>query len=434
MTLIADEQGLGKTCSATAFCNFWKLSKVLIICPKSLMINWEREWASWTVHTDLVVEKVVSGKPYPKNADVVIINYDICSTFTQEIKKHTWDVVILDEAHYIQNRQTARARFVLGGTRASGHGPLAYKKMLLLTGTPCDRPINLWVFCRLADPEGLGRNYHSFGKRYCNAHETKWSKFDVSGASNLDELNILLKRFMIRHVKEQVCEQLPAKQKILLPVTSGKLTEETLIHREIQQFKRVNPEEYLDPDDTNFKDMISRLDKNTVADVIQSLADLAKTRQAIAELKLPSVYEFADGILEQGRKVIIFGYHRAIVKALAEHYGEKCVHIIGGMETEERQSAVDRFQNDPNITVFVGQITAAGVGITLTAACDVVFAEIDYRRSAIEQAIDRAHRIGQVNFVNAYFIVLDRSLDARIIETYMKKDSVVRKIITPTES
>lgn len=398
------------------------------------MINWEREWNAWTVHTNLRVSRVTSGRPYPVEADVVIINYDICSTFSKEIKAHKWDVVIIDEAHYIQNKQTARTRFILGGTRNSGVAPLSYKKMLLLTGTPCDRPINLWVFCHLADPDGLGRNYHAFGKRYCGARETRWSKFDVSGASNLDELNILLKRFMIRHTKEQVCEQLPAKQKILLPITTGKIGEDTLIHREIQQFKRVNPEQYIDPDDAEFKTMISGLDKSTVLDVIQSLADLAKTRQAIATIKLPSVYEFTESILDQGRKVIIFAYHRAIVKALTEHYGEKCVHIIGGMETEERQSAVDRFQNDPNITVFVGQITAAGVGITLTAACDVVFAEIDYRRSAIEQAIDRAHRIGQVNFVNAYFIVLNQSLDARIIETYMRKDSIVKQIITPTES
>lgn len=429
VTLISDEQGLGKTASACVFCNSWKVKNVLIACPKSLMLNWKREWERWTVH-DLTIG-LASPTSIPLT-NVVIMNYDILYRYRAHLRSVDWDIVIADEAHYLANPKAQRTSLFLGefNKRRKVAEPIKYKKMLLLTGTPMDRPINIWPFCKLADPNGLGKSLTHYRQRYCDGHFGKFGYIDT-GASNIPELEERLKNFMIRHVKEEVCKELPPKQRTLIPLMVDKQAMEDLIKREIELYNSIKNVEEVDT--TAFEDTAKKLSKGP-AGAITSIADLAKTRQEIAKYKLSAVYEFVDNIIQQGQKVVLFAYHRSIIEQIVDTFPDTCVHIYGGMDTDTRQKNVDRFQNDPKCMLFVGQLHAAGVGLTLTASSTVVFAEIDYRRSMIEQAVDRVHRIGQVNAVNAYFIVLNNSLDASIVEKFLAKEEVVKQIITPTRS
>lgn len=436
VTLIADEPGVGKTAQAVAFVNCFLPKRVLIICPASLKVNWSREWAKFTVHDEMSVGIAFSKKGWP-DADVVIVNFERLKKYDSEIKAHTWDVVIIDEAHYIKNPDAERTQCILGRRAKRKHkkrpaqeaiAPLRFKKLLMLTGTPLlNQPVDLWVLCQLADPTGLGADYMKFTKRYCAGWNAPWG-YDTTGASNLDELKRLLKeRFMIRRHKADVLKSLPAKRRVVLELPTDGLNVSTLLKREIALYDRASQVTDVTAD---FEEQVAKLKDQQVSEVVEVVEDLAATRQEVALKKLPMVFEFVDNLLDQGEKVIVFAHHHAVADALWGRYGETAAIITGKVTGDtKRQAQVDKFQNDPNCRVFIGQIKAAGVGHTLTAAYSVVFAEIDYTPANLEQAEDRAHRRGQLNAVTAYYLVLEGSLDAGIIQKVVEKQSVISQAI-----
>ena len=133
-------------------------------------------------------------------------------------------------------------------------------------------------------------------------------------------------------------------------------------------------------------------------------------------------------VLEDAGKLVVFAHHRAVVAELAEPFGDAAVTLTGSDSTESRQASVDRFQEDPTCTIFIGSITAAGFGLTLTASSHVVFAELDWVPAHMTQAEDRTHRIGQKGSVLVQHLVLQDSLDARMVGTLLKKQRVVDQV------
>jgi len=159
---------------------------------------------------------------------------------------------------------------------------------------------------------------------------------------------------------------------------------------------------------------------------------LAKVRKETAMLKIkPAVALLKDVMACE--KVVVFAHHRAIIHALVEEFGSKCVHIIGGMDTESRAQAVRRFQNDDRCRIFVGSIRAAGVGVTLTAASHVVFLELDWSPAVMAQAEDRCHRVGQKDSVLCQYYVFRDTIDEWIAKTIIQKD-VVATLALPTDA
>jgi len=161
------------------------------------------------------------------------------------------------------------------------------------------------------------------------------------------------------------------------------------------------------------------------AGVNAAFGELAKLRQATALAKVPLVIEHVKSVLDDAGKVVLFAHHRAVIQELAEPFGDAAVTLTGSDDLASRQATVDRFQSDPSCRLFIGSITAAGFGFTLTASAHVVFAELDWVPARLTQAEDRTHRIGQRDSVLVQHLVLEDSLDARMIGTLIKKQRVV---------
>jgi SWI/SNF-related matrix-associated actin-dependent regulator 1 of chromatin subfamily A len=156
-----------------------------------------------------------------------------------------------------------------------------------------------------------------------------------------------------------------------------------------------------------------------------AFGELSKLRQATAVAKVPLVVEHVTNALLESPKIVVFAHHKAVVREIAAAFGDAAVTLTGADSAEARQAAVDRFQRDPECTVFVGSIRAAGLGLTLTASAHVVFAELDWVPANLTQAEDRTHRIGQRESVLVQHLVLQDSLDARMVRTLIKKQRVV---------
>lgn len=446
-TLIADQPGLGKSPQSVVVANtIENLTSTLIICPASLKRNWEREWNRWTIHSHLSVG-IANGKYFP-NTDVVIINYDILHNWEKELRLRVWDLLICDEAHALKTKGTRRTAHVLGGqyetkvTVNTRDGKTKKKKKrikvdrirarkrVFLSGTPMlSRPIDLWPLAEACDPTDLGRDWYTFTRRYCAAWDAPWG-YDTSGASNLDELQHKLRsKFMIRRTKEQVLKELPPKRRQIIefPAEGAK----RLLDREIQMYERFSGLLETVPSPPSPGDKAQpREYEDAVAGLVGpeqeiALEDFALLRQEVALKKLPMAVEFINELLEAGEKVIVFAYHKAVINELRVLYPQAAC-ISGDVPQHKRQDQVDKFQNEPECNVFIGQHIAAGTGHTLTASSHVVFVELDWTPGNMEQCEDRAHRIGQeAASVNIYHLVLEGSLDARMIESLIEKQKVI---------
>lgn len=437
--LIADEMGLGKTVQAIGYCNITKPSRVLLIVPASLRINWYREWLRFTT-LDLTVGIVAGGKPENwVNTDVVIVNYDVIKKQRDQIDQTHWDVVICDEAHKLKNPTAGVTLATLGAvknTKASSGGITA-GNWVFLTGTPIlNRPIELFPLINRIAPD-VFNNYYQYGNRFCGAKRTSFGT-DYSGASNLELLNTTLRsNGMVRRVKADVLTELPPKVKQVIPLAPNGATAD--IKREQEVFKRAQAQ----LDDALVNKELSKASEDPAV-WQQSLANLNRAkgimfseisaaRLEVAKHKIKPVVEH---VLATSGKIAVMCYHRVVVDSVMAELkvkGIKAVKLTGGCSTEARQQAIDSFQNDPETKVFVGTIKTA-VGYTITACSHVLFAELDYVPANIAQAEDRCHRIGQQSSVLVQALVFDGSLDGNMAKTLLDKANVIKSALDDDEA
>ena len=419
--LIGDEMGLGKTIQALGILNASpEIKRALVVCPLALKLNWQREAEKWLVEKRPVFV-LPSKEKFPVAGSVVaIINYEIMSKH-KELFSAPWDIVIFDESHYLKNPKAQRTIAAIGKERRGG---IPAKRRIFLSGTPLlNRPVELWP---LLESTGIFSNFFAFAKRYCNARNTKYG-WDMTGASNLQELQTVLReKLMIRRLKKDVLTELPAKRRQVLPWSPETREEKEALKSEIEAMKAARK---ADAD-------IKTAEKETVSGLKEvyskTLAEVALARHRTALVKLPRVIDLVEGLLEDGEvvKIIVFAHHLDVVRALkAGLKNFRPVSLSGDDSPEARQSAVDAFQNDLSAKVFIGGIRAAGVGITLTAASTVIFAELDWTPGAMMQAEDRAHRIGQKNSVLILHPVLNESIDAKVAKTLVRKQEAIEKTL-----
>ncbi len=274
--------------------------------------------------------------------------------------------------------------------------------MLFLSGTPLlNRPAELWTIVHALDPEGLGKWKSHFEKRFCDLHETKYG-WDKSGASNLPELNLKMRRFTIRRLKKDVLRELPAKRRQVIVLEPSKAVRK-LLEREKEAFEKLTLKKGWRPD----------------------FSEMAAERKAVALAKVPALIEHVRETLDSTGKLVIFAHHHAVIDSLASEFGNTAAIADGRTPMKLRQAAVDRFQNDPSCKLFICSIHVGGTGFTLTAADTVVFAELDWVPGNLTQAEDRLHRIGQLRSVLVQHIVLNYSLDASMVETIIRKQGIV---------
>lgn len=417
-TLIADEMGLGKTIESLGVLNADPTVKfVLIVCPASLKLNWQREAERWLVEERRIG---VAGKTFPDDADVVIINYDILAKWAKKLRR-VWDVLIVDECHYVKNKKAKRSKRLYA---------IEARRKLFLTGTPVlNRPAELWAAISYLAPDEFP-SFWAFAKRYCKPQKGRYG-WDFGGAANLSELHDrLCSTIMIRRTKADVLDDLPPKRRQVIELASDHLAGLIRVEdeawreheRRLAKLRRITRA-------PRGREITTEEMKRLREGVNASFGQLAKLRQVTALAKVPLVVAHLRDVLEDIPKVVVFAHHRAVVAELAEPFGDEAVTLTGGDSLEDRQAAVDRFQEDETCRVFVGSITAAGLGLTLTAASHVIFAELAWVPAHLTQAEDRTHRIGQTDSVLVQHLVLQDSLDARMVGTLLGKQHVIDRIV-----
>lgn len=426
--LLADEPGLGKTVEVAGVINMNpEYRNILIISPNSLKINWKRELEKWLVNEYTI--GIVNRNDYPENTDIVIINYDVADKHKEKLHAREWDLLVADEAHALKNADAKRTKAILGkGKRIKG---ITAKHKLFLTGTPIlNRPIEAFTLLNALDPENWGSQW-KYAHRYCGAVHNGYG-WDFSGASNLEELNMKLRgTIMIRRTKAEALPELPPvfHQVIELPSTAELrrlMKEENKTwggKQDIMDRLRAAVEiAKVSENEDDYKEAV----RNLRSGMAESFAEMSKIRQDIAIAKIPYVIEHLSDV--EG-KVIVFFHHREVGFQLKEALGDNAVMVMGGDSVEDRQDAVDRFQNDPAVKYFLGSITAAGVGLTLTASSHVVFVELDYRPAMMNQAYSRAQRIGQKNNVLVQYLLVEDSLDVKMAHDLIRKQEIIDKAL-----
>ena len=407
--ILADDMGLGKTTSTVIASIESNVKKVLIVCPASLKINWKREIEEYSDDHVLIVE----GKKWGSTFKYYIINYDILKNFhttenTEESEAYKiiinegFDLAIVDEAHYISNSQAQR-------TKLLNDILLKIPKVWLLTGTPMtSRPINYFNLLKIVNSP-LTLNWKSYVLRYCKGYQFRVGGrkvWNTSGASNLDELREQTKAVVLRRLKNDILD-LP--EKIISPIWLE--LKNSFYDDELTEFLRISEEN-------------KKKESITV-----TLNRLMKLRQLIAIEKVDHTCELIDRVLEQGRKVIVFTNFTMSLDMIYEKYRKKAVVLDGRMSKDRRQQSVDRFQNEDKIKIFIGNIKAAGVGITLTAADTVIMNDLSFVPADHSQAEDRAYRYGQKNSVLVYYPVFENTIEMTIYNILQKKKDIIDQVM-----
>lgn len=408
--ILAFDQGTGKTTAAIIAALECGAKKILVICPASLKINWMREFRFYTDRSIYICD----GKKSEEGHDIVIMNYDILKNF-HEIKqknskkndeesfitKENFDLVISDESHMVSQPQAMR-------TKIFNDIAKNVERVWLLSGTPMtSRPINYYNLLNLVG-SNVAQNWVKYVVRYCNGKQ-KWvagkKVWDAMGASNLSELHERTKDVMFRKLKEDVLD-LP--EKIISPI---------YLELNSSEYERLMGEYH----DWRKKEKNQHLNLH--------IAKIAELRQLIANQKVKHTIELIDNVIEKDKKVIVFCNFTESLEAIYNHYGKKAVRLDGSMNKTQRQDSVDRFQNDDSVMVFVGNIKAAGVGITLTSAETVIFNDLSFVPADHAQAEDRAYRYGQKNNVLVYYPIFYNTIETVIYSILDKKKSIISKVL-----
>lgn len=414
--------GSGKTAQSLHAIEKLGATPCLVVCPASVKFNWQREVDMWFPGRTTTIVNGRKGD-IPK-ADYVIINYDLLVARLPQLRMIGFKGLIADEFHYAKN---AKAKRSIALNSLAVRIPVKFG----LTGTPIlNRPVELPQQLKiLGHLQNFGGDW-KFKQRYCDARK-KWtphgSAWDFNGASNLPELRKKLFEgpyaIAIRRTKDQILRELPPKQIVGIPVDlKGK--------RQYQEAEKALRAHLIE------KGLLGEgggKERRHMAEVMEKggIGALAQVRQALALGKLDMAKQWIQDFLDgSDMKLVVFAHHREVVTTVFEHFKDVAVKLQGGDSQRSRQDAIDRFQGDDNVRIFVGNIQAAGEGITLTAASNVLFLELAWSPALLEQAEDRCHRIGATaESVNIYYMLGVDTLEEDLLDIIRQKRKVVDGVL-----
>jgi SWI/SNF-related matrix-associated actin-dependent regulator 1 of chromatin subfamily A len=394
--LIADAPGLGKTVQAIAYAQLHNL-KTLIVCPLSVVINWQREIKKFAGKKSTIWD----SKHYDGELDnqFHICHYDAVAKISKALRDQKFDLLVCDEATYLKNRQTIRAKSILGSWKERRKYPgIKTKYSIFLTGTPVmSRPIEAFSLLNFLDKERFNNFYH-FVERY--------GGWKGEAPRNLQDLHDRTKDLVIRRKKDQVLKELPKKQRNDLYV---ELTKEE--KKEYQQL---------------LKEVFGQWKISGKP----SVTHMPKLQSFLIQKKIPRLVEMIDEFLDNDRSILIFSNYLEPLRFLTEHYGDKAALLTGDMNRNQRQESIDRLVNgQAKIGCF--SLLAAGMGIDgLQKVIDtVVFLSLDWVPANHEQAEDRTHRIGQTNQVQAYYMLCEDTIDEYMRDILKEKQKVADLVV-----
>ena len=445
-----DAPGLGKTAECILTSNALEARRTLVLCPASLRLNWEREIWLWSTLENVSTYPVLSSRDGVSLAhDYVILSYDALRNdgIYNAILDQMWDHVIFDEAHYLKDpKGNVRTTRTIGGVKKE----IEYEGIIsrcghitAATGTPVpNQPIEIYNLARMMDwssidhmsLEAFRNYYYSEGWGWKVGHYTARDK---SGGAvekygrhkgvvrnmprRMNKLQHAIRStWMVRRLKEHVLDQLPERQYHLLPVEKTAGIRKVIKHEGWQKAERLyefNPGSF----DTS----------------IPIDGSISTARRLMGEAKAPVVASYCRQLLDEGvTKLVVCAWHRSVLTTLRESlqsYG--LVYMDGGTSPTAKQDAVDCFQTDPKIRIILGQQQPLGLGWTLTAAQDVVFAEFDWVPGVNDQMLDRIHRRGQEgSYVTGHVPFVPGTLEEKIFGRVVEKGRAIYASLDENET
>ncbi len=390
--LVADEMGLGKTLQALGWLHLHPEARpAVIVCPASVKLKWKSEIKE-CIYADA---QVLCGKtPYGTDSDILIVNYDVLDGWIRYLLEIDPKVVILDECHYIKNHRTKRARYIAELVKD--------RPVIGLSGTPVmNNPLESYNIIRTIEPN-VFPNFRFFEETYC-----------CGGNKALYRLHEkLIDSIMIRRQKKEVLKDLPPKVRGMVPV----------------EIDPSDMEKYKETEDDLFGMFEEYDDFDSMYKSGQALKAINAMRKKAGEIKLPGIISWIGDFLDCDGKLVVFAHHRDVVESIHEAFPNS-VMLYGGMDANRKDQAVQSFQHDPSVRLFVGNMKAAGVGIDLTASSNVAFAELPWTPADITQAEDRCHRIGQNDSVNVFYLLAPNTIDDRMMEILNEKQLIVDAVL-----
>lgn len=442
--ILGDKPGIGKTLQAAVAAKATleamnPSGRIVVITPGNHKIGWMREIRQWC-GADETIQVLNGDSTIDASVRWIVVNYDILGAHYQALMDLGFDVLIVDEAHYAKNHDAMRSKLVVGGKQKvkiqlseaqrkritsqfvrdanaanvpidkaklkkalnptqtiqiEGLAGAARLRVFPLTGTPLDnRPKDLFAQIRMVG-HPLGRNFREFAMQYCDPQYVKKGKriygTNFDGKSNLGELRERLAPvFLQRHANVSGGELHRTWTPVELDLTIYRsiMAEYDAKRREKARNREV-------------------MSKN------EQLAYYNEARRAAALAMVPNTIESVEQVVEADEKVIVFSYFTDVIKQIKEHFGDAAIVIDGSVTTtinkktgtSKRQAAQDKFQSDLNVKVLIGQLTAAGVAVTLTAANYVKFNDMDWKPGTHFQCERRAYRRGQTKDVFVEYMI-----------------------------
>lgn len=392
--LLADEMGLGK--SMQALLALPAGAAGIVVCPASVKFNWRAETARW--RPDLAVE-VLAGRGsfrWPAAGQIVVLNPDILPELPDDEPRHADVYLVADEAHAYKSHRAARSKRIKRLAELCGHA-------WALTGTPLlGRPFDLWG---VLSSFGLAKTVFGWAKfiELFGGHKNRWGGWEFA-AQPLPEAAERLRRVMLRRRREEVLPDLPGKTRRTVEVNG--------LSRDLRERC-----------DALFAEYAADLDD----DELPPFSEFSALRAELAESRIPALVELVEPYEEAGEPVIVASAHRAPVEALGQREG--WATILGGTPPEQRTDIVRRFQGG-ELRGLAMTIQAGGVGLTLTRASAMIFADLDWTPALNLQCEDRICRIGQHASACCYTILTsDHPLDRRVADLLGAKAALIEQAV-----
>lgn len=406
--LLADEMGLGKSLTALVVAQIYAEEwPVLVVAPKSVVLNWKREVRRWMPALEEHTQALITDGAEPELGKMIVLgSYDQVTRRENFQVRHDgkpYEVVVIDEAHYLKSPETARASKILPICKRA-------RRCILLSGTPVmNCAAEAWSLLAALMPDRCG-SFEDFCDRYSVQDTSVEGTPRQTGVRCSKELHLLMSALKIRRRKRDALPDLKKKKRIVKKIS-------------------------LDRIDSKFEEKLTNLLKRQrymksisrrgVSTDIYSLSAAAKA---------DAVADYVSDLLDQEDKVVVFAHHHVLLNAVEERLQAErhsYIRVDGKVSQKSRAGMIESFQTDASVRVAIMAITAAGQGISLTAARVAVFGELHWVPGKLIQAEDRVHRSGQVRDVEIHYLVLPGSdwIDEKQLKLLQKKDGIVDRIV-----
>jgi superfamily II DNA or RNA helicase len=412
--ILADEMGLGKTIQALALIAEQSTSAwpSLVVCPSSLLDNWQRESE---IFIDGVKALIITGTKRKAlwaeavNYDLVIASYTIVKRDVETIKQLNFSYMILDEAQHIKNPSTVNAKSCKD---------IRAEHKIVLTGTPLENSSSdLWSIFDFLSPGLLG-SFNGFKKYYADINEDRFLQEDLAARVG---------NFILRRTKDKVCDDLPPKIEQIIYCEMA--PDQRKLYNEIFNYGQR---------------LVAAYDKNKKQNSFEILTTLLRLRQIccnpqllpdmetvnVSSAKTDLLKELVLENIDSGHKMLIFSQFTSLLKIIRTWLDESEIsyEYLDGA-SKKRQAIVDNFNNTPEIPVFLLSLKAGGVGLNLTSADTVIIFDPWWNPAVEDQATDRTHRIGQTRTVNSIKLVMEDSIEEKILQLKSRKQKLFDNLI-----